>query len=65
MSFAAHAGCDHIRQRAEAKIADIEGKIRSLQQMKRSLGKIVERCRAKDATDDCPLVHKTKRKSTQ
>ena len=41
LSFAAHAGCDHIRQRAEAKVADIEGKIRSLQQMKRSLGKIV------------------------
>ena len=65
LSFAAHAGCDHIRQRAEAKVADIEGKIRSLQQMKRSLGKIVERCRAKNSTEDCPLVHKTKRKSTQ
>src|SRR5438105_2930375 len=23
LSFAAHAGCDHIRQRAEAKVADI------------------------------------------
>ena len=62
LSFAAHAGCDHIRQRAEAKVADIEDKIRSLQQMKRSLGRIVERCRAKDSTDDCPLVHKTKRR---
>jgi len=65
LSFTAHAGCDHIRQRAEAKVADIEEKIRSLQQMKRSLGKIVERCRAKNSSDDCPLVHKTKRKPTQ
>jgi len=65
LSFAAHAGCDHIRQRAEAKVADIEGKIRSLQQMKRSLGKIVERCRTKNSAENCPLVHKTKRKSTQ
>src|SRR6476469_5957445 len=32
LSFAAHAGCDQIRQRAEAKIVDIEGKIRDLQQ---------------------------------
>src|SRR6188768_362588 len=55
LSFTAHAGCDHIRQRAEAKVADIEGKIRNLQQMKRSLGKIIQRCRAKNSTDDCPL----------
>ena len=61
LSFA-HSNCDHIRQRAEDKISDIEQKIRSLQLMKRSLGKIVERCRKKDSTDDCPLVHKaTKR----
>lgn len=65
LSFAAHGCCDHIRQRAEAKITDIEAKVRSLQQMKRSLGKILTRCRAKNATDDCPLVHKTKRKTTQ
>jgi Hg(II)-responsive transcriptional regulator len=56
------AGCDHIRQRAEAKVADIEEKIRSLQQMKRALGKIVDRCRAKDSEDDCPLVHKTRKR---
>lgn len=62
LSFVAHAGCDHIRQRAEEKVADIEGKIRSLQQMKRSLGKIVAQCRAKNLKDDCPLVHKTKKR---
>ena len=65
LSFNAHAGCDHIRQRAEAKIADIEEKVRNLQQMKRSLGKIVERCRKKNSTEDCPLVHKPKRKTSQ
>jgi MerR family transcriptional regulator, copper efflux regulator len=61
LSFAAPSGCDHIRQRAEAKITDIEGKIRSLQQMRRSLRKIVDRCKAKDSPDDCPLVHDAKR----
>lgn len=65
LSFAAHAGCDHIRQRAEAKIADIEGKIRNLLQMKRSLGKIVAQCRAKNTADDCPLVHKTKKRPAE
>lgn len=63
LSFVAHEGCNHIRQRAETKVADIEGKIRSLQQMKRSLGKIVDRCRAKNSKDACPLVHKTKKRS--
>lgn len=61
LSFA-HSNCDHIRQRAEAKITAVEQKIRSLQQMKRSLGKIVERCRTKNSTDDCPLVHKAKKR---
>jgi MerR family copper efflux transcriptional regulator len=65
LSFAARAGCDHVRRRAEAKIANIEGKIHSLQQMKRALGQIVRRSRTKDAAADCPLVHRTKRKSTQ
>jgi DNA-binding transcriptional MerR regulator len=57
--------CEHVRRRAEAKVADIEGRIRSLQQMRRSLGRIVGRCRAKDSTEDCPLVHKARRKPTQ
>jgi len=64
LSFAAPTGCEHIRQRAGAKITDIEGKIRSLQQMRRSLRKIVDRCKAKDSPHDCPLVHDAKRTSS-
>lgn len=62
---AAHSICEHIRQRAEKKITDIDGKIRNLQQMKRSLGKIVQRCLEKNSTEECPLVHKMKRKTRQ
>lgn len=62
LSFA-HSNCDHIRQRTEGRITDIENKIRSLQQMKRSLRKILERCQTKNSTDDCPLVHKTRKPS--
>jgi MerR family transcriptional regulator, copper efflux regulator len=65
LSFAARAGCDHILRRAEAKVADIEEKIRSLRLMKRSLGRIVRRCRVKNSTEHCPLVHKTKRKTAR
>ena len=63
LSFTAHAGCEHIRQRAEAMLADIEDKIRSLQKMRRSLGNVLGRCKAKDAPADCPLVHDTNRTS--
>lgn len=63
LSYAAHAGCDHIRQRAAAKISDIESKIHSLQKMKRSLGEILERCKTKDSSEECPLVHNNEGKS--
>lgn len=63
LSYHAHSGCDHVRRQAEAKVADIEKRIRSLQRLKRSLFKIVERCRKKNSSEDCPLVHKPKRKT--
>lgn len=64
LSFVSQSCCDHVRQRADAKITEIESKIRSLQQMKRSLGKIVKQCRAKSSTGHCPLVHETKKRTT-
>lgn len=64
LSFVAHGCCDHIRQRAEAKITDIEAKVRSLQQMKRSLSKILTHCRSQNNTGDCPLIHKANQKTT-
>lgn len=64
LSFPAHVCSDHIRQRAEEKVAEIEDKLRSLQQMKRSLQKILTYCRTKGPTQDCPLAHATKPKTT-
>ena len=59
LSFTAHSGCDHVRQRAEAKITDLENKIRSLQKMRRSLRNIVRQCKTKNSFEECPLVHGT------
>ncbi|MGD9855352.1 MAG: MerR family transcriptional regulator [Planctomycetaceae bacterium] len=64
LSFASQTCCDHVRQRAETKLNDIEDKIRSLQKMRRALTAILERCQANGSTKDCPLVHTTKRKRT-
>ncbi|MFO0938405.1 MAG: heavy metal-responsive transcriptional regulator [Gemmataceae bacterium] len=63
LSYTTHATCVHIRERAEAKITDIEDKILKLQQMKRSLGQIVLRCRCGNSAKECPLVHKTTERS--
>jgi DNA-binding transcriptional MerR regulator len=55
LRFDAHTRCEHVRQRAEQKILDIEDKIRSLQSMKRSLKQVVSDCRSRDTLEVCPL----------
>ncbi len=53
--FDSKTRCEHVRQRAEQKIDDIEGKIRSLQKMKRSLKRVIGQCENRNAIDECPL----------
>lgn len=48
--------CEHVRERAERKVEDIEAKIRSLQKMKRSLKQLITGCQANDSIGDCPLM---------
>ena len=54
--FDSNTRCEHVRQRAEQKITDIDDKIRSLQKMKRSLKKVISECETKNSIDDCPLL---------
>jgi MerR family mercuric resistance operon transcriptional regulator len=46
-----------VKRRAEAKIADIESNIRSLQKMKKALTKLTSACRCHDTSVECPLLH--------
>jgi len=46
-----------IRQRAEAKIADIQAKIQSLQKMKKALAKLTAACGCHGTSAECPLLH--------
>lgn len=48
--------CDRVRQRAEAKIADIERKIRSLAAMKDALSDLVAACSVCRRTKNCPIL---------
>jgi MerR family mercuric resistance operon transcriptional regulator len=45
-----------IRARAEAKIADIEAKIRSLESMKKTLRKLTNACAGCGPVAECPIL---------
>jgi len=45
-----------IRAKAEAKIADIEGKIRALDAMKKTLRRLTEQCDGCGPLADCPIL---------
>ena len=48
--------CDRIRVRAQAKVADINNKIASLQRMKTALTQLVGACERQRKTSECPIL---------
>jgi MerR family copper efflux transcriptional regulator len=48
--------CAHVKSIAEAKIVDIEKRVRTLQRMRKSLRKLVDACNARRPTGDCPIL---------
>jgi MerR family mercuric resistance operon transcriptional regulator len=48
--------CNQVRKHAEAKIADIEGKIEALGEMRQALEKLVAACGSQSARGECPIL---------
>lgn len=48
--------CADVRKLANAKIADIEQRIETLQRMKEALSALVTACRRRKRTDACPIL---------
>ena len=48
--------CADVRHYAEEKIADIEERLKALRGMKRTLQGLVEVCRRKKKTEECPIL---------
>jgi MerR family transcriptional regulator, copper efflux regulator len=48
---------DDVRQRALAKIADTETKIRGLERIRSALRRLVDACDAHDSIEQCALMH--------
>ena len=45
-----------VRKRAEAKIADIEGKVEHLREMKKALMRLTEACCGNGPASECPIL---------
>ena len=52
----ADAGAQDVRERARAKLADIEEKIQSLRAMKHALTALAESCPGRGPLSECPIL---------
>ena len=52
--------CSEVRKRAEQKIEDINGKIRTLQKMKKALSKLTKSCTGSGPARECPILETVK-----
>jgi len=48
--------CGDIKRRAEAKIQDVDTKIKSLRSIKKALTQLAESCRGRGPTSECPIL---------
>ena len=48
--------CAQVKRSAEAKIADIDGKIASLRRMRRGLKDLTKACEDRTPTTECPIL---------
>ena len=57
-----NSSCAEVKGRAEAKITDIEEKIRTLQRMKRALVNLTKACSGDGPANECPILDSLDRK---
>lgn len=48
--------CEDVRERSEAKIRDIDEKVRTLQAMRKALAKLVHACSGRGPVTECPIL---------
>jgi MerR family mercuric resistance operon transcriptional regulator len=48
--------CAEVRSKAQAKVADIEEKIETLQRMKKALVKLTKACSGRGPISECPIL---------
>ncbi len=50
------ASCADVRERAQAKLADIDAKLSELRSMKTALEKVAAKCTGRGPTSQCPVL---------
>jgi len=48
--------CADVRERAEAKVQDIDGKVRILQAMRKALTRLIRECSGSGPVSQCPIL---------
>lgn len=48
--------CEDVRARSEAKIRDIDEKVRTLEAMRKALAKLVRACSGRGPVTECPIL---------
>jgi MerR family mercuric resistance operon transcriptional regulator len=48
--------CADVRLRAQAKVRDIEEKVRTLRRMRRALARLIEECESEGPATQCPIL---------
>lgn len=48
--------CADVRDRAQAKVQDIDDKVRTLQAMQKALAKLISECSGKGPVTQCPIL---------
>jgi MerR family mercuric resistance operon transcriptional regulator len=56
LRLASGATYGHVKKHAEAKIQDIEDKVKALQRMERALRKLTDACEGKGSVSECPIL---------
>ena len=51
-----HASAAEVKERTEAKIGEVEGKIRDLRRVKRALQYVANQCSGEGTTGECPIL---------
>ena len=50
------SSCEDVRARSQAKIRDIDEKVRTLEAMRKGLAKLVRTCSGRGPVTDCPIL---------
>ncbi|MEE9574409.1 MAG: MerR family DNA-binding protein, partial [Candidatus Neomarinimicrobiota bacterium] len=58
----ANTVCNDVKQLSQDKLVDIENKIKMLQQMRKSLKKLIDVCPGQAPINDCPILDALQKK---